>query len=73
MNGALAAQYAPMGQDAVTQAFFTSLDKTHTSPAGAKNVARVFVGELRKTDCPLKNYLLSSPTIPEISPTGSGT
>jgi hypothetical protein len=67
----LAAQYAPMGQTAVTQAFFTSLDKTHTSPAGAKNVAKIFVEELRKTDCPLKSYLLDSPVIPDISPTGS--
>jgi len=72
MNESLAAQYAPMGQDAVTKAFFTSLDKTHTSPAGAKNAARVFAGELRKTDCPLKGCLLSSPIIPEISPIGSG-
>jgi lysophospholipase L1-like esterase len=72
MNQALAAQYAPMGQAAVTHDFFTSLDKTHTNPAGAKNAAKVFVGELRKTDCPLKNYLLESPTIPDISPLGSG-
>jgi lysophospholipase L1-like esterase len=72
MNEALAAQYSPMGQEAVTHAFFTSLDKTHTSPAGAKNVAKVFVEELRKTDCAIKNYLLKSPTIPAISPTGSG-
>jgi hypothetical protein len=62
-----------MGQDAVTAAFFTHLDKTHTSPAGAKNAARVFVGELRKTDSPLKSYLLSSPIIPDVSPIGSGT
>jgi rhamnogalacturonan acetylesterase len=48
MNEALAAQYAPMGQDAVTKAFFTSLDKTHTSPAGAQNAARVFVGSSGK-------------------------
>jgi lysophospholipase L1-like esterase len=73
MNEALAAQYSPMGQDAVTAAFFTHLDKTHTSPAGAKNAARVFVGELRKTDSPLKSYLLSSPIIPDVSPIGSGT
>jgi len=73
MNETLAAQYSPMGQDAVTRAFFTSLDKTHTSPDGAKNAARVFVGELRKTECPLKGYLLNSPVIPDISPIGSGT
>ena len=72
MNQALTAQYSPMDQSAVTQAFFTSLDKTHTSPPGAKNIAKVFVEELRKADCPLKNYLLASPTIPDISPTGSG-
>ncbi|HEX3355918.1 MAG TPA: rhamnogalacturonan acetylesterase [Tepidisphaeraceae bacterium] len=71
MNAALADQYAPMGQDEVTKDFFTSLDKTHTNPAGAKNAAKVFVTELRKTDYPLKNYLLDSPTIPKISPTGS--
>ena len=73
MNEALAAQYAPMGQDAVTKAFFTPLDKTHTSPAGAKNAARVFAGELRKTNSALKGYLLSAPVIPEVSPIGSGT
>ena len=72
MDAALAAQYAPMGQEELTKQFFTPLDKTHTSPAGAKNVAKVFVAELRKTDCPLKTFLLDSPTIPEISPTGSG-
>jgi rhamnogalacturonan acetylesterase len=72
MNQALAAQYAPMGQAAVTHDFFTSLDKTHTSPAGAKNAAKVFGAELQKTDCPLKNYLLASPKIREISPIGSG-
>lgn len=72
MNQALVAQYSPMGQDAVTKAFFTNLDKTHTSPAGAKNVAKVFVAELQKTDCPLKKYLLESPTIPDVSPIGSG-
>jgi lysophospholipase L1-like esterase len=71
MNEALAALYAPLGQDAVTKCFFTSFDKTHTSPAGAKNTAKLFVTELRKTDCPLKNYLLDSPTIPNISPIGS--
>jgi len=73
MNEALAAQYTPMGQDAVTHAFFTSLDKTHTSPAGAKNAAKIFVGELSKTDCPLKRYLLKDPVIPDISPIGSGS
>ena len=72
LNEALAAQYAPMGQDAVTKSFFTNLDKTHTSPAGAKNVASVFVQELRKTDCPLKGFLLQNPAIPDISPIGSG-
>jgi lysophospholipase L1-like esterase len=72
MNETLASQYSPMGQDAVTRTFFTSLDKTHTNPAGAKNAAKFFVGELRKSDCPLKNYLLDSPTIPDISPIGSG-
>lgn len=72
MNEALAAQYAPMGQDEVTKDFFSTFDKTHTSPAGAKNAARVFVEELRKTNCPLKNYLLDSPTIPDVSPIGSG-
>jgi lysophospholipase L1-like esterase len=72
MNEALAAQYAPLGQDVVTHDFFTSLDKTHTNPAGAKNAAKVFVTELRKTDCALKQYLLDSPVIPEISPIGSG-
>lgn len=72
MNAALAAQYAPMGQDLVTRDFFTPLDKTHTSPGGAKNVAKVFVAELRKTDCPLKDYLLDAPTLPDISPIGSG-
>jgi len=72
MNAALAAQYAPMGQEAVTTVFFTSLDKTHTSPAGAKNAAKVFVEELRKTDCPLKKYLAEAPVIPDVSPTGSG-
>ena len=71
MNQALALQYSPMGQDACTQAFFTSLDKTHTSPAGATNVAKAFVTELRRTDCSLKGYLLNHPLIPEIS-AGSG-
>jgi len=72
MNEALASQYATMGEDAVTHSFFTTLDKTHTSPAGAKNAAKTFVDELRKTNSPLKKYLLDSPTIPNVSPTGSG-
>jgi lysophospholipase L1-like esterase len=72
MNSALVAQYTPLGQDAVTRAFFTSLDKTHTSPAGAKNAARIFASELRKSGSQLKGYLRVTPAIPEISPIGSG-
>jgi lysophospholipase L1-like esterase len=58
LNEIIAAKYEKLGQEKVTADYFTTVDHTHTSPAGARvNAESVVEGIRGLSDCPLKELL----------------
>lgn len=58
LNRLILTSYAGMTHDELRAAYFTELDGTHTSPAGAAHNAEMVVKGLRQLpDCPLTAYL----------------
>jgi rhamnogalacturonan acetylesterase len=61
LNQIVISHYAGMTPTEIRAKYFTPLDHTHSSPAGAELNAQSVVEGLRKLNCPLKNYLLETP------------
>lgn len=61
LNEIIATHYEELGPETVSPGFFTSLDHTHTSAAGARfNAERVIEGLQSLENCPLADYLLGT-------------
>jgi hypothetical protein len=59
LNRIVLAHYAALTPAEIKAKYFTPLDNTHTSPAGARlNAACVVEGLRALPDCPLRGYLL---------------
>jgi len=61
LNGIIAARYEKDGQEKVAATYFTTVDHTHTTPAGAElNAASVVEGLKKLKKVQLRKYLLKN-------------
>ncbi|MCX2678597.1 rhamnogalacturonan acetylesterase [Galbibacter sp. EGI 63066] len=63
LNDKMALQMEALGEDKIYGNLFYKRDHTHTSAKGAVLAASIISEELKKTDNPMKEYLLENPEI----------
>jgi lysophospholipase L1-like esterase len=63
LNAIMADQMEQLGQAKVTGTYFYERDHTHTTAKGAVLSASVIINALKKSDNPLKKYILINPKI----------